>query len=118
MMSMGAASAPARSSSARFFASSMSGHAGDLEVGAELLLDHGPREHDRVSFFSTSSIAMRFFTFSRVVWRMMRPPVSSSVTVTTGPPLALVEVGLRVLDAIAGDHDRLLHEHRGAVRSS
>ncbi len=29
---------------------------------------------------------MRFLRFSRVVWRMMRPPVSSSAMETTGRP--------------------------------
>ena len=54
--------------------------------------------------FSTSRIAIRLPTFSRVTSRKMRAPVPSRVRCTAGSWVWLVEAGLRVGEPVAGQH--------------
>ena len=80
------------------------GHAAaDLHAAAaDLLADDRRRDRLRALPFSTSTIAMRLPTFSRVTSLKMRAPGPSRLHVHGGLVGALVEARLRVVDAVAG----------------
>ena len=116
-ISIGAASAPARISSAMSFASRV--------VMRPLICTRPPPISSRITGavmtsalpFSTSTIAMRLPTFSRVTSLKMRAPVPSRFTCTAGSLVALVEARLRVVDAVAGEHDLPLTRTAAPLRS-
>ena len=114
-ISIGAASAPARISSAMSFASRV--------FILPLICTRPPPISSRITGavitsalpFSTSTIAIRLPTFSRVTSLKMRAPVPSRFTCTAGSLRALVEARLRVVDPVAGQHDLPADEERLAV---
>ena len=114
-ISIGAASAPARISSAMSFASRV--------FIRPLIWTRPPPISSRITGavitsalpFSTSTIAIRLPTFSRVTSLKMRRAGAVEAHVHGRLVVALVEAGLRVVDPVAGQHDLPPHEDRPAA---
>ncbi len=114
-ISIGAASAPARISSATSLASRV--------VMRPLICTRPPPISSRITGavitsalpFSTSTIAMRLPTFSRVTSLKMLAPAPSRLTCTAGSLVRWSKPGLRVVDAVAGEHHLPAHDQRLAA---
>jgi hypothetical protein len=116
MISIGAARAPCAQQQRQVLRLLGGGHAGDLEAVAELLLDHGPGEHDRLGLLHQHHRHALLHVLARglahdapagVVERHRHDGAAAA--------LGRLEARLRILDAVARDHQRLLHQHRAAL---
>jgi hypothetical protein len=116
MISMGAASEPARSSRAVSLASTV--------VMRPEICTRPPPISLRITGavttsplpFSNSRMAMRLPMFSRVMSRKMRPPLASSVRCTWAPGSG-VEARLGIGQVVAGQDDLLLDDDGWPLRS-